>query len=98
MEGVQSWSGDQSRLIGDPQVLDGVKGVGEDDPTVTQAHLEDRPVLLDPAAGHLRMVFAKLKQIPKDRDARNLWEVFDFGSVGRVDVPQNKKPDGQERK
>jgi hypothetical protein len=30
VEGVQSWAGDQSGLVGDPQVADRVEGVGKD--------------------------------------------------------------------
>lgn len=31
MEGVQGWAGNQGRLIGDPEVADGVECVSEDD-------------------------------------------------------------------
>ena len=89
---------DERRLVRDPEVLDRVVGVDKDDPFVSQPRLKDRAVLLGPFLGNSGMVVAKLKEIAKERNARNLREVFDSWNIGGVEVSseeqQHSCPDG----
>jgi hypothetical protein len=85
MEGVELRTGDQSGLIGDPEVANTVKGIGENDSTVTQANLKDGAVFL----GHFhcinRMIVAQLSEVAKDRNAGHFGKTFDFGDIRAID-------------
>lgn len=61
VESVESGSGDEGGLVGDPEVLDRIKGVGKNDASVPQTGLEDWPaVFLGPSRRHSCMVLSEL--------------------------------------
>lgn len=66
VERVQHWPRDQGRLVGDPEMLDGFKRVGPDDPAVSQTSLEDRPtMILCPFGADPGMVLTQLQKVPE---------------------------------
>ena len=68
-------------------MLDGVEGIGEDDASITQSSLEDRPTsLLCPLASDSSMIFSKLEEIAEQWYARYLGEVLDLWCVGTVEI------------
>ena len=44
MEGVKSRTGNQSRLVSDPNVLHSLKGIGKDNPLTFVSHSKGGPI------------------------------------------------------
>lgn len=53
---------------------------------IPQSSLEHWSVFASPALRNTSMVDSKLDQISKNRDARNLRQVLDFGEIRRIKV------------
>lgn len=99
VKSVQRWSGDQRRLVGNPEMLDGFKCVGPDDTAISQTSLEDRPpVVLCPFCADSGMILTQLQEIAEQRYAGYLRQTFDLGLVGGVEVPDQKVTQSQKEK
>lgn len=96
MEGVEGRPRDQSRLICDPQMSDGLKGVCKDDPSVPESDLEDGPILLGQLRCYLGMTAAELQKIAKDRNSRYLREILDLWCVCSIQIPNESVDNGKE--
>ena len=96
MEGIESRSRNEGGLVGDPEVLDRVKGVGKNDTSVPQPGLEDWPaVFLGPFCRHSCMVLSELQEIAKDWDTGDFGQALDLWLIGRIEVLDEEVSQGQ---
>lgn len=58
---------------------------------ISETSLEYRSILLGPFLSDGSMIGTQLKQIAKKRNARNLGEILDLGSVRRIEVSNNQE-------